>query len=208
MSYVLAVEHLKTTHEPLARLIDRVGPCRLTLAEASDSLLQALSSAIVSQQLSTKVATVIYNRFVGLYGGEVFPTARQMLETSDETFRSVGLSGQKTRYLKDLAQKVDDGTLPELHALHTLDDDTIIRTLTQVKGVGRWTVQMLLIFRLGRLDVWPVDDLGIRMGAKRLLELPEAPTAKALEPMGDLWKPYRSVAAWYLWRLLELKDFE
>ena len=131
-------------------------------------------------------------------------TTEMILATPDEQLRSAGLSRSKALYIKDLAQRIQAG-LPAIAELEDLDDESIIRLLTQVKGIGRWTVQMLLIFRMHRWDVLPVDDLGIRSGIRRVYQLDELPDKKTVEQLGQAWKPYRTIASWYLWRSLELK---
>jgi DNA-3-methyladenine glycosylase II len=199
-----AIDFLIQADPALARLIDQVGPCRLAQSQEQGDLLATLASAIVYQQLSGKAAATIFGRFLALYPGCPFPSPQQILDTPDDQLRAVGLSGQKGRYLKDLALQVQQG-LPSLEQLELEDDEAIIRALTRVKGIGRWTVQMLLIFRLGRPDVWPVDDLGIRAGVRKLYGLEAMPDKKEMERVGEPWRPYRSIASWYLWRSLELK---
>jgi DNA-3-methyladenine glycosylase II len=136
-----------------------------------------------------------------LYTG--LPTAIQILDTPDETLKGVGISRQKIVYLKDLAQKTLEG-LPAIADLECLEDETIIQTLTQVKGIGRWTVQMLLIFRLHRWDVLPVDDFGVRAGIRRTYKLDDLPNQKTVERIAENWKPYRTIASWYMWRSTDL----
>ena len=200
MDYSDAIAHLKQADPILAEAIERVGSCHLDEVQQSGDLLHCMSRAILSQQLSGKAAAAIHQRFCQLYPSS--PTPETILATSDEVLRSAGISRAKVAYIKDLAQKISDG-LPTLRELEALDDAAIVQALTQVKGVGRWTVQMLLIFRLHRWDVLPVDDLGIRAGIRRLYALPELPTRPQVEQMGQCWKPYRTIAAWYLWRSLE-----
>lgn len=200
MDYAIALQMLQASDPKLGHLIQQVGRCRLDEVQQKGDTLFSLARCILYQQLSTKSATAIYKRFLQLY--TEFPTAEAILNTPDETLRSVGISKQKIIYLKDLARKTIEG-LPAIAELELLDDETIIQTLTQVKGIGRWTVQMLLIFRLHRWDVLPVDDLGIRSGIRRLYELEELPDKKTVEQFGQNWKPYRTIASWYLWRSLE-----
>jgi len=201
MSYEIALAALKQSDSVLANVIDQVGPCTLEQEQQTGDLLSALCESILYQQLSGKAAATIHRRFLALYPDKP-PTAQGILGTPDDVMRGAGVSRSKIIYLKDLAQKVLDG-LPALAELETMDDETIIQTLTQVKGVGRWTVQMLLIFRLHRWDVLPVDDLGIRAGIRRVYSLAELPDKKTVERMGQPWKPYRTIAAWYLWRSLD-----
>jgi DNA-3-methyladenine glycosylase II len=150
------------------------------------------------------VAKVIHERFLQLYPDTKFSLAQDVLDTPDEVLRRVGISRPKISYLKDLARHAIAG-LPTLEELEVMDDEAIIKTLTQVKGIGRWTVQMLLIFRLNRWDVLPVDDLGVRAGIRKLYGLEALPDRKTTERFGEKWKPYCSIASWYLWRSLELK---
>jgi len=201
MSYEIALAALKQSDAILANVIDQVGPCTLEQEQQTGDLLSGLCKSILYQQLSGKAAATIHRRFLALYPDKP-PTAQTILGTPDDMMRGAGVSRSKIIYLKDLAQKVLNG-LPALTELEAMDDETIIQTLTQVKGVGRWTVQMLLIFRLHRWDVLPVDDLGIRAGIRRVYSLAELPDKKTVERMGQPWKPYRTIAAWYLWRSLD-----
>ncbi|MCL1466840.1 DNA-3-methyladenine glycosylase family protein [Argonema galeatum] len=203
MDYAIALSTLKQSDPILATLIERVGACQLYEVQLSGDLLFSLSRSIFYQQLSTKAATTIHRRFLQLYPDTPFPSALDILNTPDEVLRGVGISRPKILYLKNLAQKVLDG-LPTLAFFEEMDDESIIQTLTPLKGVGRWTVQMLLIFRLHRLDVLAVDDLGIRAGIRRLYNLAELPDKKTVERFGQKWQPYRSIASWYLWRSLEI----
>ncbi len=199
-TFAAAIAHLTQADAKLAALIAQVGPCRLKPREGT--LLDSLTRAIASQQLSTKAAATIHGRFLALYP-EGPPTAAQLLATEDDTLRNVGLSRPKIRYLKDLATHLEAG-LPELEALAKLSDEEIIKILTQVKGIGQWTVEMLLIFRLQRPNVLPIDDLGIRKGFQRLFELDDLPKKTTMVELAKPWEPYRSLACWYLWRSLEL----
>lgn len=200
MSYSTAINFLQQSDPILASLIDRVGPCQLDQVQQTGDLFAALSRAIIFQQLSTKAATAIHCRFLQLYSGT--PTAADMLDTPEVLLRSVGISRPKIVYLKDLAEKTLK-ELPPLEVLAVMDDESIIKTLIQIKGVGRWTVQMLLIFRLHRWDVLPVDDLGIRAGIRKIYGLDQLPDRKTTEKLGQRWQPYSTIAAWYLWRSLD-----
>lgn len=202
VDYTAAIATLKQADPILAGLIDQVGDCRLNHHQQTGDLLFALAESIIFQQLSGKAASTIHRRFLQLYPDKPFPVAEDILNTPDEVLRSAGVSRSKALYLKDLARKVLEG-LPSLEELEAMEDEAIIQTLTQVKGIGRWTVQMLLMFRLHRWDVLPVDDLGIRSGIRKVYNLPELPDKKTVEFIGEPWKPYRSVASWYLWRSLE-----
>jgi DNA-3-methyladenine glycosylase II len=163
----------------------------------------ALSQAIVSQQLAVKAAATIFARFRALFPRNR-PTPLVLLDLPLAALRGAGLSGQKSGYLRDLAARFTDGTIPS-RRISRMTDEQVIASLTQVKGVGVWTAEMFLIFVLNRPDIWPVDDLGVRKAAQRLFELPELPTAESLSRIAEPWRPYRTVAAWYLWRSLENK---
>lgn len=204
MDYSVVIAALKQSDPILALLIDRVGSCELDQVQQKGDLLFSLSRSIIYQQLSTKAAAAIYRRFLQLYPEKPNPSALDILNTPDEVLRSAGISRSKVLYLKALAQKVLDG-LPTLAELEVMDDESIIQTLIQVKGIGRWTVQMLLIFRLHRWDVLPVDDLGIRAGIRRIYNLTDLPDKKTVESLGQRWKPYCTIASWYLWRSLEIE---
>ncbi|MBD2103638.1 DNA-3-methyladenine glycosylase [Leptolyngbya sp. FACHB-261] len=204
MQYAVAVDFLKQADPILGQVIEQVGPCQLVHeSDQEHDLLASLARSILYQQLSGKAAAAIHRRFLLLYPNQPFPSATDLLNTPDEDLRTAGVSRPKIRYLKDLAEKILAG-LPTLAELETLDDEAIIQTLTQVKGIGRWTVQMMLIFRLHRPDVLPVDDLGVRSGIRKLYGLPELPDRKTVERLGQRWQPYRSIASWYVWRSLEL----
>jgi DNA-3-methyladenine glycosylase II len=198
-----SVRYLKRIDPTLSRVIEAVGPCRLQL-RTDGTHFQALTRSIVYQQLSGKAAGTILGRFNALYP-ESSPTPEAVLATADEQLRAVGLSRQKIGYLRDLSQKVVDGTLPLDH-VHTLSDEDLISHLVQVKGIGRWTAQMFLMFRLGRPDVLPELDLGIQNAIKRAYRMRQRPTPKQVKRIGAKWSPHSSVACWYLWRSLENGD--
>jgi len=184
----------------MAALIRAHGPCGLADALRVDHL-SALVRAIIFQQLSTKAASTIHGRFVGLLpDGRI--TAAALTAVTDEQFRSVGVSRQKALYLRDLAEKVDSRAVTLDH-LADLDDEAVITALTAVKGIGRWTAEMFLMFRLHRPDVLPVGDLGILTAVQKAYGLRTRPTPDRLRQLGDAWKPYRSIACWYLWRSLD-----
>jgi len=196
-----AVTHLRATDPVLAGVIDRVGPCRASVT-TKGSHFGAVVRAIVYQQLSGSAAATIHGRVVALFGGRE-PTPRALLKLDDVVLRSAGLSGQKTAYVKDLAAHAVSRRFP-LERLHEFGDDEVIATLTTVKGVGRWTAQMFLMFRLGRPDVLPDLDLGIQKGIQRAYGLRRLPTPPQVLTRGASWAPYRTIASWYLWRLLDL----
>jgi len=184
----------------MAALIRTHGPCGLADALRVDHL-SALVRAIIFQQLSTKTASTIHGRFVGLLpDGSI--TAAALAGVTDEQFRSVGVSRQKALYLRDLAAKLNSREVT-LEGLEDLDDESVIAALTTVKGIGRWTAEMFLMFRLHRPDVLPVGDLGIVTAVQKAYRLRKRPTPDRLRKLGDAWKPYRSVACWYLWRSLD-----
>ena len=196
--YARARRHL-ARRDPILRDLMRVhGKCGLADAQHGDPF-GALMKAIVSQQLSTKAADTIFRRLIALFDGP--PTPLALARLTDLQLREVGLSGQKLRYMRDLGGRVQDGSLP-LHALDAMTDDEVIASLTQVKGIGRWTAEMFLMFRLHRPDVLPVDDLGIVKAVQKAYRLRKMPSADRLNKIGEPWRPYRSVACWYLWRSL------
>jgi len=202
-NYRPAVRHLKKVDPVLARVIESVGPCRIELRTAG-SHFQALTRSIVYQQLSGKAAGTILSRFNALYpGGE--PTPEAVLDTTDEALRAVGLSRQKIGYMRDLASKVAAELLP-LDQVEHMDDDDLIAHLVQVKGIGRWTAQMFLMFRLGRPNVLPELDLGIQNAIKRAYRMRKRPTPKQVARVGSKWAPHSTVACWYLWRSLDNGD--
>ncbi|HEY9700141.1 MAG TPA: DNA-3-methyladenine glycosylase [Trichocoleus sp.] len=202
MDYTQAIVTLKQADPTLAEMIDRVGDCKLDQDQQTGDLFNCLVRSILHQQLSGKAAAAIHRRFLLLY--PELPQPQDVLNTPDDRLREAGISRTKVVYLKDLAQKVE-ADLPPLNELTELPDETIIELLTPVKGIGRWTVQMLLIFRLHRWDVLPCDDLGIRTAIQRAYRLADPPTRKQVQQIGEVWQPYRTIASWYLWRSLDLK---
>src|SRR4051812_17036825 len=183
----------------LGAAIKQIGPCGMADRQRKDHL-SALVGAIVSQQLSTKAAATIFGRFVALFpDGHIDPEKIHALD--DATLRGVGLSGQKVGYLRDLCARIADGRL-NLEELETLDDEAVVERLTSVKGFGRWTAEMFLMFRLHRPDVLPIGDLGIVNAIQRLYRLRKRPNPKRIQQLGESWRPYRSVACWYLWQTL------
>lgn len=191
-----AVRALK--EDPVMKvIIDSVGEYSL---RRRNHHFAVLVESIISQQLATSAAEAIYRRFTALY--PKFPTASEILATRKSKLRSVGLSGMKVEYLKDLARKVEQGKI-RTRALSKMNDEEIISHLTQVKGIGRWTAEMFLIFSLGREDVLPVHDLGLRKGVQMAFSLPELPKSEEVERLGSRWRPYRSIATWYLWKSLQ-----
>ena len=197
----LALAHLRASDPTLARIIDEVGPFRMRLRPAP-SVFAALAEAIVYQQLNGKAAAVIFARVSALFprGG---PSAARLLRTSEERLRGAGLSRSKLLSLRDLAQKAEDGVIPTFDEIRSMADETIVERLSAVRGIGRWTAEMLLMFRLGRPDVLPVDDYGVRKGFAIAFDKSELPSPKELAAYGARWQPYRTAASWYLWRVVE-----
>jgi len=198
-----ALRHLRRSDPVLAEVIRRVGPFRLTPRRGRFS---SLVRSILAQQISTAVARSMWNKLQQRVAPNRI-TPESLSRLSLDELRAVGLSRQKVTYLHDLAQKVADGTV-RLHRVHRLTDEEIINELIQVKGIGRWTVQMFLIFCLGRPDVFAPDDFGLRSAIQRLYGLPELPKRTEAEEIAAPWRPHATVASWYLWRSLELEQTE
>ena len=200
---VLACRHLSDADPMLGALIARVGPYLLR-PRRTQSLFAAVARAIVYQQLSGMAAATILGRVKAIYAPKRFPTPRDILATPPERLRAAGLSTAKTAALRDLAERSLDGTVPAMRRVRLMGDGEVIERLVQVRGVGRWTAEMLLMFRLGRADVLPVSDLGIRKGFALTFGSRRLPAAITIERRAERWRPYRSVACWYLWRAVEL----
>ncbi len=198
----VAIDQLSAADEKLARLIARVGAFALATRETM-SPFQMLLHAIVYQQISGKAAASIHARLVGLFPGGK-PGPRRLQKLSDEALRAAGMSRPKQRAARDLADKALDGTVPTRRQLERMDDDAIIARLIQVRGIGQWSAEMMLIFQLGRPDVLPATDLGVRKGFQLSHGGRKLPEPKKLLRYGERWRPYRSVAAWYLWRANDL----
>jgi DNA-3-methyladenine glycosylase II len=194
-----AHEHLSKRCKVMRRLIRTIGPCTL-VPEAGRSPFQSLVTAVAHQQLNGKAAENILGRFRALFPRKRFPTAAQLAGVSDEALRGCGFSWAKIASIRDIAAKTLDGTVPSSRAIRALPDEEIIERLVKVRGVGRWTVEMLLIFKLGRPDVLPIDDFGVRNGYRIAFGLDEMPTPKELLAYGEKWRPHGTTAAWYLWR--------
>jgi DNA-3-methyladenine glycosylase II len=202
MDHEHAHQHLSATDPRMAALIARSRRYNIVPA-ASMRPFDALAESIAYQQLSGKAAATIFGRVRALFPKRKWLDPEQLLATPDDKLRGAGLSRAKTAALKDLAAKTIDRTVPSGRALLRMSDDEIIARLTQVRGIGRWTVEMLLLFDLGRPDVWPVDDYGVRKGFAKTFGRRKLPTPKQLMKIGEKWRPYRSVAAWYFWRALD-----
>jgi len=198
-----AIAHLMDVDPVLGDVIRRVGPFRLA-PRTEGTHFDAVCRSIIYQQLSGQAAATIHGRVLALYGGRS-PLPRELADTTDEQLRGVGLSRQKLSYLKDLASRVAMNEVP-IETLHELTDDEVIDALVRVKGVGRWTAQMFLMFRLGRPDVLPELDLGIQNAIQRAYRLRKRPMPDRVRRIGAPWAPYRTVASWYLWRSLELAE--
>lgn len=199
----LACRHLRDVEPRLGDLITRAG--RFTLQPApTQSLFAALAESIVYQQLSGRAAETILGRVVALYHPKRFPGPSDIAETPVERLRGAGLSAAKAVALQDLAARTMDGTVPSMASARRMDDETLVERLTVVRGIGRWTVEMLLLFRLGRSDVLPVTDLGVRKGYARTFRTRGLPTPEAMTRRAERWRPYRSVASWYLWRAIDM----
>jgi DNA-3-methyladenine glycosylase II len=187
----------------MARLVKAVGPCTWEL-RADLPPFQTLARAIAHQQLNGIAAETIFSRFKALYAPAPFPEPAQLLATPEATLRATGLSFAKITALRDLAGKVASGVVPTTAEMHALEDGAIIERITQVRGIGRWTVEMLLMFQLGRPDVLPIDDFGVCNGFRLAYGLKGMPRPRALAEFGARWAPQRSLAAWYLWRAVDL----
>jgi len=185
----------------LARIIKVVGKYQIT---TTSNYFESLIEAIITQQLAGSAAKAISKRFRGLYGKR-FPKPADVLKTSDSKIRKTGLSGMKVKYIKDLSKNIESKKL-KLRSLSKLSDDEIVEQLTQVKGIGRWTAEMFLIFSLGRMDVLPVGDLGLKKGVQLLNSSTKLPTPDEIEELAEKWRPYRTVATWYLWKSLQKFD--
>lgn len=205
MNHDHAHRHISATDPRLAALIARSR--RYDIAPSLPIRpFDALAESIAFQQLSGKAAATIFGRVRALYPRRKYLDPEKILATPSETFRAAGLSRNKIAALKDLAAKTVDGTVPSSRAIVRMSDEEIIARLITVRGIGRWTVEMLLLFDLGRPDVWPVDDYGVRKGFAKTFGRRKLPTPKELMKFGEKWRPYRSVAAWYFWRALDAPE--
>ncbi len=198
-----ATAYLRDVDPIIAKAIERVGPCTLV---PNPQFFETLVDAIISQQISVKAADAIMGRLRAVLHaeaeGKISPHALLTLE--EDTLRAVGLSPQKMRYIRDLTERVVNGEL-DLEQISELDDEEVISELVKVKGIGRWTAEMMLIFALGRPDVLPVDDLGFLEGVREAYALETRPTPKEMRVRGELWRPYRTFATWYMWKVQRLK---
>ena len=192
------IRHLKKNDPVLGKIIDRLGPYEFRL---DNDHYEALVGSIIFQQLAGAAARAILNRFKQIYGGRI-PLPRQYLDTEERRLRASGLSPQKIRYIRDLSERIENGIL-DLKRLSDLPSDEVVKELDEVKGIGRWTAEMFLIFVLGRTDVLPVDDLGLRKAAQKTYRLRKLPTKERFEQLSKNWHPYCSIATLYLWRSQE-----
>ncbi len=201
------VAHICRVDARMAAAVEAVGDFRLTIGELS-SPLEALVRSVAFQSVSTKAATTIHGRLIDKItkGGTIPVSPERILRVRKQTLRDVGLSWAKVEAIRDLARKTADGVIPDRNTLRTMDDAEIIKRITTVQGIGQWTVEMLLIFSLGRPDVLPATDLGVRKGFARVFATEELPPPRDLLQVGEVWRPYRSVASWYLWRAGELPE--
>ncbi len=194
-SFAAAAAQVADRDPAVAALMERTGPFRLP--RPTTGHFEALAESILYQQLAGAAAAAIHRRFIALFDGSLTPES--VLALPEDRLRGAGLSGSKAASIRDLAQKVAEGTVP-LERIERVPDEEIIQRLTVVRGIGRWTAEMFLIFQLRRFDVWPVDDYGVRQGWTLIHGLPDLLTPKQLQPEGDRFRPYRTVAAWYCWQ--------
>ncbi len=195
----MALKHLSNADERMAKLIDKFGPPNFNLM---NNYYESLVRSIIYQQLSGKAASIIYKRFLDLFVFDIYPKPKDVLAVSIETLRSSGLSYQKVNYIRDLSEKWQDETI-NLTNLDSMTDEEISSELIKVKGIGQWTADMFLMFTLGRPDVFPFGDLGIQKGVMIITNMNRLPTQKEMERKTKKWQPYRTVAAWYLWKLVD-----
>jgi DNA-3-methyladenine glycosylase II len=199
-----ALKHLAAVDPVMRKLIRAAGPCALK-PETKRSPFQSLVQAVAHQQLNGTAADTILTRFKKLFPGKKFPRPEDLAKVTDEQIRACGFSFSKIAAIRDIAAKTLDGTIPSSRAIAKLSDEEIVTRLTEARGVGRWTVEMLLIFQLGREDVLPVDDFGVRNGFRLAHKKRDMPKPKALAAFGEKWQPHRTTAAWYLWRAVDLE---
>ena len=199
MNHNIALRHLSHADKRIEKLIDKFGPPNFNLM---NNYYESLIRSIVYQQLSGKAASIIYERFLDLFVFDIYPEPKDILAVSIETLRSSGLSYQKVNYIRDLSEKWQDGTM-NLTDIDSMTDEEISSELIKVKGIGQWTADMFLMFTLGRPDVFPFGDLGIQKGVMIITNMNRLPTQKEMERKTKKWQPYRTVAAWYLWKLVD-----
>ena len=200
--HVKAHEHITRTDKRMARIIAKTGAFRFQLDQC-DSVYESLLEAIVYQSISGKAAATIYARIKVLGSNGLCPTPAEILAVSHHRLREAGLSGAKAAAMKDLAQKTIDGIVPTLEAAGLLSDEELVERLISVRGIGAWTVEMFLIFRLGRPDVLPIHDYGVQKGFAITYGKKAIPKPRELAAYGERWRPYRTVASWYMWRAVD-----
>jgi DNA-3-methyladenine glycosylase II len=198
-----AVHHISKADPIMGRLVRAVGAYALE-PEGSRPPFQALVQAVAHQQLNGTAANTILKRFIALFPGRKFPKPEDLASVTDIQIRKAGFSGAKVASIRDIAAKTIEGVVPSSRRIMAMEDEEIVERLTTVRGVGRWTVEMLLIFKLGRPDVLPANDFGVRSGFRLTYKLKELPTPKDILAHGECWRPHRTAAAWYLWRAVEL----
>ena len=203
VDWAQACRELSSRDRALGAVIERVGGPGFP-SPSSTTAFEALAHSIVYQQLSGKAAATIFSRFRALYDSPEFPEPESILATPHDLMRAAGLSEAKAKAIRDLAEHAGRGTIPSIPVLRRMTPEEVIERLTVVRGVGRWTVEMLLLFRIGHPDVLPAHDLGVRKGLARIMKRRELPEPEAVLRRGERWRPYRSVASWYLWRAAEL----
>lgn len=199
MNHKMALKDLSNADQRMGKLIEKFGPPNFNLM---NNYYESLVRSIVYQQLSGKAASIIYERFLDLFVFDIYPEPKDILAISIETLRSSGLSYQKVNYIRDLSEKWQDGTM-NLTDIDSMTDEEISSELIKVKGIGQWTADMFLMFTLGRPDVFPFGDLGIQKGVMIITNMNRLPTQKEMERKTKKWQPYRTVAAWYLWKLVD-----
>ena len=197
-----ALIHLRKTDPVMKRVIDKIGPCEL-IPQERRTPFESLARAIAHQQLNGTAAQTILGRFIKLFPSRRFPKPHDLASVSDEAIRAAGFSRAKIAAIRDLAEKSISGVVPSARVIKSMSNEDIIERLTQVRGIGQWTVEMLLIFQLGREDVLPADDFGVRRGFMLAYKLPDMPKPKELLAHGQRWAPHRTVASWYLWRVAD-----
>ena len=197
--YQPAMQFLREVDADWARLLDTVGPCTHTPQPAREPY-EALMRAVANQQLNGRAADAMITKLLAVYGGQ-FPSPSQVIATDFDTLRSCGFSGRKIATLQGIAQGALDSLVPSRKIAEGMTNEELIRQLVSLKGIGQWTVEMFLIYTLERMDILPVDDFAVREGYRRLKSLEAAPKPKALEEIGETWSPFRTIAAWYLWRV-------
>ena len=196
------IAHLRTTDPVLDALIEQIGDCRLMPSRGA-SPYEGLVRSVAYQQLQGKAADAILARFIALFAPASFPTPADVLAADPAVLRATGFSTAKVTAIRAIATEAQAGNIPDLAGAQAIEDEVLIARLTAIRGVGVWTVEMMLIFTLGRLDVWPLNDFGVRNGVRAAFGLPEMPSRRQMAELGEPWRPYLSIASWYFWRTAE-----